>query len=354
MKVPVLTFFNNKGGVGKTSLVYHLSWIFSETGKRVIAVDLDPQANLTAAFLSENEIEKLWDCKTEPNTVYRAVQPLASVEDLRKPIPFRITETLNLLPGDVGLSGFEETLSEAWPNCLRDANLYRPMRIVSAFWQVIQLAVEETGADIVLVDIGPNLGAINRSVLIATDKVVLPLGADLFSLQGLSNLGPTLANWKRQWIKRMENWKEHPEETEFHPGFSLPTGEMNPIGYVCQQYGVRWNRPVQAYDKWMKRIPQVYRTAMLGAEEKSFDKIDDDPYCLALLKHYRSLIPMAQEVRKPIFDLTSADGAIGSHSNAVRSARNDFLKLADRIQSKIGFSPVSDNPLGIQMVSHGL
>ena len=47
MSVPVLTFFNNKGGVGKTSLVFHLAWMFAEMGKRVVAVDLDPQANLT-------------------------------------------------------------------------------------------------------------------------------------------------------------------------------------------------------------------------------------------------------------------------------------------------------------------
>jgi cellulose biosynthesis protein BcsQ len=60
MSIPVLTFFNNKGGVGKTSLVYHLSWMFAEGGRRVIAMDLDPQANLTAAFLDEDKLESLW------------------------------------------------------------------------------------------------------------------------------------------------------------------------------------------------------------------------------------------------------------------------------------------------------
>ena len=61
MSIPVLTFFNNKGGVGKTSLVYHLSWMFSELGRKVVAVDLDAQANLTAAFLDEDEIDDLWE-----------------------------------------------------------------------------------------------------------------------------------------------------------------------------------------------------------------------------------------------------------------------------------------------------
>ena len=61
MTTPVLTFFNNKGGVGKTSLVFHLAWMFSEMGKRVVAIDLDPQANLTSPFLSEDDLEILWD-----------------------------------------------------------------------------------------------------------------------------------------------------------------------------------------------------------------------------------------------------------------------------------------------------
>ena len=61
MSIPVLTFFNNKGGVGKTSLVYHMAWMFSEMGKRIVAIDLDPQANLTSAFLPEDQLEALWD-----------------------------------------------------------------------------------------------------------------------------------------------------------------------------------------------------------------------------------------------------------------------------------------------------
>lgn len=54
-----IAFFNNKGGVGKTSLVYHLAWMFTECGLKVLAVDLDPQANLTAMFLDEERLEEL-------------------------------------------------------------------------------------------------------------------------------------------------------------------------------------------------------------------------------------------------------------------------------------------------------
>jgi chromosome partitioning protein len=85
MSAPVLTFFNNKGGVGKTSLVYHLSWMFSDMGLKVVTVDLDAQANLTAAYLDEDELENLWEQQSGPVTIYRAIEPLTRVGDLEKP-----------------------------------------------------------------------------------------------------------------------------------------------------------------------------------------------------------------------------------------------------------------------------
>ena len=209
------------------------------------------------------------------------------------------------------------------------------MRMLSSFWQVMQMGAAQVGADIILVDIGPNLGAINRSVLIATNKVVIPLGADLFSLQGLTNLGPTLRSWRGLWQKRLDNWNQNNDRIQY-PEFKLPVGEMQAIGYVCQQHGVRLDRPVRAYDKWVNRIPKVYREAVLNQQNAPALKQAEDPYCLATIKHYRSLIPMGQEHRKPIFELTSADGAIGSHAGAVQGARQDFLELSKRIAQQIG------------------
>jgi len=111
---------------------------------------------------------------------------------------------------------------------------------------------------------------------------------------------------------------------------------MLTIGYLCQQHGVRLDRPVKAYDKWVQRIPDVYREYVLNETPQKKLRQEDDPYCLATIKHYRSLIPMAQEYRKPIFNLTSADGAIGSHANAVQDAKKDFRLLAGKIAEKIG------------------
>ena len=328
MTVPVLTFLNNKGGVGKTSLVYHLAWMLSKIGERVLVCDLDPQANLTASFLSENELENLWDDTAGNRTIFQCVAPLTEVGDLKKPLVHHATESLGLIPGDLALSSFEDSLSSAWPIALGGSNLLRPFRILTALWRIMQMGASDIEASFILVDVGPNLGALNRSALIATDHVIAPLGADLFSLQGLRNLGPTLAGWRAEWSKRLKNGKTL--------DFSLPKGAMKPVGYIVQQHGVRLGRPVLAYDKWVNRMPEAYAKYLIDQREAPFaDKPANDDNCLATVKHYRSLVPMAQEARKPIFELTSADGAIGAHAAAVYDAYKDFRRLARSIRKRI-------------------
>ena len=327
---PVLTFFNNKGGVGKTSLVYHVSWMLSETGRTVLVADLDPQANLTAAFLNEQQLERLWDepVRKRGRTIYQCVERLAGVGDIRDPALFRIENELFLLAGDLALSGFEDLLSTEWPNCLGSQNLFRPFRVISSFWQVIQSGARRCGAEIVLVDVGPSLGAVNRSALIATDCVVVPLAADLFSRQGLRNLGPTLRQWRSDWKRRYDNWEA--------PAFPLPEGYMHPIGYLIQQHGVRLSRPVEAYDRWVRRMPAEYSSSVLGKAPKSAPSDPNaDENAIATVKHYRSLVPLAQEVRKPIFALAPADGAIGSHAAAARDAFHDFEQLTREILRRV-------------------
>jgi hypothetical protein len=109
---------------------------------------------------------------------------------------------------------------------------------------------------------------------------------------------------------------------------------MEPIGYVVSQHGVVESRPVISYQRWVKRIPSVYRESVLGEEENNVPEPEKDPYALAMLKHYRSLMPMAMNVHKPMFALKSADGAIGAHVEAVHACYDDFLKLAKQIGSK--------------------
>ena len=329
MSATVIAFFNNKGGVGKTSLVYHLAWMYADLGVRIVAADLDPQANLSAAFLEEDRLEQLWPDGDHPQTIFGCVQPLLrGVGDIGDPHLEFIEQKLGLLVGDLALSGFEDDLSGVWPDC--NDGKERAFRVISAFWRIMQKAASMHGAQIVLMDLGPNLGAINRAALISADYVVIPLSPDLFSLQGLRNLGPTLQRWREEWTERL---KKNPK-----PDLSLPQGHMKPVGYIVLQHSVRLDRPVKAYERWIARIPNEYRNAVLGEPQDGSRTPRDDPNRLVLLKHYHSLMPLAQEAHKPMFHLKPADGAIGAHFAAVKGAYKDFQNLALMIAGRTGIN----------------
>lgn len=327
MSIPVIAFFNNKGGVGKTSMVYHLAWMFSDLGLRVIAVDLDPQGNLTAAFLDEDKIEQVTSRNGHPFTIFGAVQPLKQgTGDIGDPYVETISDRLGFILGDMTLSTFEDDLSEAWTKCLEGDP--RAFRITSAFWRVAQKAGQKHDAKVILIDLGPNLGAINRASLIASDFIVVPLGPDLFSLQGLQNLGPTLRTWRDGWSKRL---KENPPKD-----VPLPSGKIQPIGYMVLRHSIRLDRPVKAFERWIARMPSTYAEAVLHQPPDPNLSIDTDPNCIAKLKDYRSLMPLAQEARKPMFFLKPADGALGAHTYAVSEAYKDFKLVAEKIGANAG------------------
>ncbi|HAK95445.1 MAG TPA: chromosome partitioning protein [Planctomycetes bacterium] len=323
-----IAFFNNKGGVGKTSLVYHLAWMYADLGMSVVAADLDPQANLTSMFIDEERLESLWPDGRHAQTVYGAIQPLLDgTGDIAPPYVEDAGEHIGLLVGDLALAVSEDELTGQWPECLDRKP--RAFRVISAIWRVIEQAAREREAGVVLIDVGPNLGAVNRAALIAAEHVVIPLAPDLYSLQGLRNLGPTLRRWRNEWAERRSR---NPVDD-----LSIPSGAMIPEGYVVMQDAVRLDRSVKAHDRWMARIPAVYREAVLDEKATAASRSTrDDPACLAGLKHYRSLMPFAQEARKPMFFLTAADGALGGHAKAVQDCYGDFRDLARTIASRCG------------------
>jgi chromosome partitioning protein len=329
MTAPVLAFFNNKGGVGKTMLAYHVAWMLNELGTSVVVLDLDPQANLTASFLDDEQVERLWTGSTR-RTVYGALAPLFEGEGgIDQPYVEEIAPNLGLVPGDLLLSGAEQELSFAWASSL-DRQL-RAFRVTTAFATVAQRAARRVDAEIVLVDVGPNLGAINRAAMVAADHVVVPLRPDLYSLQGLRNLGPALDDWRQGWSDRVERAPQRAD-------MDLPSGEMRPRGYVVLQHGTRVDRVVGAYDRWLRRVPEEYRRSVLGAPATQEPLAADDEHCLGMIKHYHSLAPLGQEARKPVFLLRSADGAIGAHQQAVRDAYGHFRELAVRLFAVAGLN----------------
>ncbi len=346
-KMKTITFFNNKGGVGKTSLAYHVSWMLKELGNTVLSVDLDPQANLTGMFMGESQIEQIMDKK---QSLYFALEPLIAGEgdvkspdifpiktseynedkkdDVKPPNIFSVDDRLGLLPGDLKLSSVEDDFSNSWSKCF--AKDKRSFRVTTAFSRLVAMAGREISAHWAIIDMGPNLGAINRAILIASDYVVFPLGPDLFSYQGLKNVGKFLNQWRGEW---KEIKAKKPEDLDFE----LPEGSMTPVGYIMMRHSIRQDRPVQAYKQWMNKMPQAYSQYILKKEKLNEKK----SYELAHLKDYRSLMPMAQEAHKPMFLLKAGDGAIGSHFRAAQACHDDFKKLTDTIISAIDQSGAS-------------
>lgn len=321
-----ITLFNTKGGVGKTTLLYHLAYMLHELGERVLLVDLDPQSDLTAMCLSEDRLSELWPLEGDhEHTIVGSVLPIVKgTGDISEPHLEALRPGLALIAGDLGLSRFEDRLSDAWPRALdRDPAAFRTL---SAFYRIAQRGAEAHGASLALVDVGPNLGAINRAALLASDHIITPLAPDLFSTQGLRNLGPTLRSWRRNWQDRLE--RRPMDDLE------LPEGRMNPLGYIVMQAGMRLSRPVKAYQRWLSRTPGEYQKSVLESDARP-SSTEEDRDCLGIMRSYQSLMPLAQDAQKPMFELKPGDGAIGAHARAVRRCFDDLRQLAEVILQRV-------------------
>jgi chromosome partitioning protein len=329
MNIPVLTFLNFGRDAGTSSLTYQLLWMFVERGLRVLAVDLDPQANLTTSFVDEETLDRIWNGGEGIGTILDSVRPAFDTADFA-PVAFReLDPRLALVPGHPGLAALEGPFSTAWTETTADPHRARSIRTLTSFWRSAQQAAGLFGADLIVFDVGAYPGALNRSALSASDFVVLPAGSDLVSLQALRSLGPLLRDWRDGWSAHRSRWHA--------PEFELPVGAMTPLGYVAMRHRVQLTRPVQASTRWLDQVPAEYRRSIRGESDggTTAPAMADDPHCLAMLKNYHSLMPLSQEAGKPIFALRPADGAIGAHAYAVREAYNDFNALAREIAMRI-------------------
>jgi cellulose biosynthesis protein BcsQ len=332
--VKTIAFFNTKGGVGKTTLVYHVTWMCAELGQRVLAVDLDPQANLTALFLDEESLDELWSTDGHSRSVSRNISPIIDGTGDVADCPIQeVSECLHLLPGDPGLARLEDKLAKCWFRCMDGEQA--ACRAIAAFNRIIQGAASRVGASFALVDVGSNLGAINRAALLASSHVVIPLAPGPYSLQGLENLGLTLENWRNDWAR---------SQSATPPGreFSLPADTMEPAGYVIMQHVERGNRRTNAYDRWVSKVPGAYEKYILR-NSTSGPNEEVDRNRIGTIKNYRSLTLLSEEARKPIFKLKPADGAIGAHAAAVSKCYMDFKNLTEEILRRVSEEATQDN-----------
>jgi len=321
--VKSLVLFNNKGGVGKTTLTFNIAHMIARKGVRTVVLDYDPQCNISGIALSEEELFAIWEGPgSRGTTVARCIDLVRRGKgDILDPELVTIADGLWLLPGDLALSRFEQALAEGWGQIHQTDN-ERALHVTTSLERLALRAAERVRADCVLLDVGPNLGALNRAALLAADAVVVPVAPDLFSLQGLMNVGPTILEWRQDW-KRAE------ERTTKSAG----AHNFEPRGYIVQQHLARVDRPVKGYERWASQIPTVFHEYVLTTREDSRPHtLASDPYCIAMLKHFASLVPLAQDARKPIFDLRQADGIGGGQIQAVAKARTEFEELVKKLR----------------------
>lgn len=340
-----IAFFNNKGGVGKTSLVYHLAWMFQRLGHRVLAVDLDPQANLSAMFLDEDSLWNILQSERD-QTIYGSISPLfRGVGDIAaNPHINERADGLGLLVGDLALAEVEDELSATWPRCLSGEE--RAFRVTTAFARLIANAGFDYDADIALVDLGPNLGSINRAALVGCDHIVIPLAPDLYSMQGLRNMGPKVRQWREDWEIRKLMATRAPMELE------LPEGNMAPMGYISVKFSISNQRPAKAFQYWIDEMPRQYAKWIMqfDGNPDTAANIDHDAFCLAQIRDYKTLVPKSQAHYMPIFDLGHQEGVYGVVGEAAKRCGEDFEFLANRVvESAQMIAP--DQPRGRERAS---
>lgn len=240
-----IAFFNNKGGVGKTTFTFHLGYALEQIGKRVLFVDLDPQCNLTAHICSENIIEEAWG--EQGNSLYKAIEPIVTgAGDVKTVTPYHVPgRGIWIFIGDLLLSDFEGELSNAWTQIL--AAQERGFRVTSSLLRMVKEFGESNQIDYILVDLGPNLGSLNRSVILSCDNFIIPMIPDLFSLRGTQNIGRVFA----QWIDDYNFAKQRARVNNF----DIPKGEPKFSGYILHQFNVYRQRKTKAYQNWSNQIP---------------------------------------------------------------------------------------------------
>ena len=324
-----IAFFNNKGGVGKTTLLCNVASFFSTMrGKKILVVDADPQCNATQYMFNDKELAYLYE-ETSSFTIYSVIRPLAQGRGYSKDVTIQKSQTFNVdvLPGDPRLALTEDLLARDWGAAT--AGETRGIRTSLLF---VELLRRYQDYDLVFFDVGPSLGSINRAVLLGCDFFVSPMSTDIFSLKAIENI----ANWFGDWTKKWKSALNNSDAEEGDIPVEIPS-LVTFAGYVTQQYlakadasGAR--RPVKAYDLIFSQVENIVKEKLTKHVQLISASTD---YNLGTIPNLFSLIPMSQSSRKPIFGLVSADGVRGAHFAKVKDAERTFKAIADRLAKNI-------------------
>lgn len=321
----LISLFNHKGGVSKTTTVFHLGWKMANLGKRVLVVDADPQCNLTGLTLGLDDYDSLvrfYDSKQNTD-IFNSLAPEFSLEGAaHSPLSATsITPTKNdnlfILAGNIRFSELDTQIATA----MTSSNTLPVLRkFVGAFNTLIRKMASEHDIDIVLIDMSPSVSSTNQCILMSSDYFLVPVSPDFYCYQAIDSLSNVLPKWAQ-------------EITPFKKGGNSPLPSLNPkmLGFITQNYRIyttvnqnaveEKDQPKQmsrAYSDWLDRIKEVANRRLVPALEASSMMIKkeyftesvthDAPYHLGGVQNFSGLIPVSQKLSKPIFELNKEDG----------------------------------------------
>lgn len=345
-RAATICFFNNKGGVGKTTLACNIAAYLAENHNlQVLLVDADPQCNATQLVLPERLTAEVYrDQRHDIHSLKDILAPLtageAAVMDKIRPAAKETNRfSLSVVPGHPQVALLEDTLSQNWGNFI--GNNLGGARVTNWNTQLIGHLADDY--DVIIFDVGPSLGALNRSVLVGVDYFVSPMGCDIFSLIGIENIADWLRRWQKHYDEALARCRDDfPSQVDKYPIKASSKKMSRFLGYTVQQYITKTirseRRATAAYEAILEQIPRQVKESLgtLVPKSKGIDlRLGDVP-------HMFSLVPLAQSAHTPIHGLTSKDGLSGGQYAQQRDYNDFIAALATALRTNLSAVRLSD------------
>lgn len=313
-----LAIFNHKGGVGKTTITVNVASSIANMGKKVLLVDSDPQCNLTSYSVENSVVNYLLDHSDDDDgqTLWSALKPIVEATgDVKFITPIELANNLYLLPGDIRLAEFEQELNPLWGECLQ--RKMKGFRGTTGLSKLVNQLVGQYHFDFVFYDSGPNIGALNRAILLDCDFFAIPAACDLFSLRAITTLGHTLRSWLIDWATIVELAPD---------GIYLLPGKPKLLGYIPQRFRIYSGQPTTEFANFLPQIEkQVYSdvVTLLRRVDPTLAPYGMGQLKLGEIKDFSSLATASQVRGVPISDV----GTVAQ----MEMAREAFTELSVRI-----------------------
>ena len=322
MNNPVhITIYNHKGGVGKTTLTANIAFALSSLGKKVLLVDSDPQCNLTSYLLADNIVDDLLDHSNDEDgkTVWSAVRPVMEYTGSVRLVDLTEIGEIALLPGDIRLSEFEEFLGDAWADGFK--RRIGALRATSSIQYLISKLDQQRNFDFVFYDTGPNIGPLNRILLLGSDFFVVPVACDLFSNRALSTLGQSI----KKWIIDLETINAIAPDDAV-----ILKGQPKFLGYIPQRFRVYGRKMTREADSYLRDIKhQIYKdisSVLYEIDDELAPPHSIDPV-IGKVQDLASLAQAAQREGVPIWNCSAG----GRYKGLKKRAKEQFFLIAENI-----------------------